>query len=110
MNEANNDTSAVRRPPKGGSAKKDAGRLDAFAGRTASGGGDWGTCDERWIAAVVVAITGLGGAVTFSLSRDLEAHSLTLMLDKNRKTLWFDPDADLTEKMEEVYRVLAEID
>lgn len=81
---------------------KNANRLEAFARSTASSGGDWGACDPKWLQAVLVGITGLGGAVTFGLSRDGGAHSLTLLLDQNRETLWFNGDADLNEALQEV--------
>lgn len=85
---------------------KNVDRLEAFArGRTA-GGGDWGGCDPKWVQAVVVGITALGGAVTFGLSRDQGAHSLTLLLDDSRQTLWYNGDADLDEALEEVVATL----
>lgn len=83
-----------------------ASRLAAFASGEATGAGDWGACDPRWLQAVVVAITGLGGAITFGLSRDGGAHSLTLLLDGDRQTLWFNGSADLDEELEKVYQTL----
>jgi hypothetical protein len=58
----------------------------------------------------VVGITALGGAITLGLSRDLGAHSLTLLLDGNRKTLWFNGNADLSEELEGVADMLAGIE
>lgn len=81
-------------------------RLDAFVGRAQTGNADWGSCDSRWLQAVVVKVTGLGGAVTFGLSRDQGAHSVTLLLDSERQTLWFNGDADLDEELEQVAAVL----
>ena len=81
-------------------------RLQAFAGRSKSGGGDWGNADGKWMQAVVVKITGLGGAVTFGLSRDQGAYSVTLLLDSERETLWFNGDADLDSELEGVCAVL----
>lgn len=83
-----------------------AGRLAAFAGRSKGGDADWGNCDAKSIAAVVVAITGLGGAVTFAMSRDQGAYSLTLLLDSERQTLWFNGDAVLEDELEAVIAVL----
>lgn len=85
---------------------KNAARLDAFADRAGHGSADWGGCDAERIQAVVVAITGMGGAVTFGLSRDQGAHSLTLLLDAQRKTLWFNGDAELDAALDEVFGVL----
>lgn len=82
-------------------------RLQAFAGRGAEGSADWGGCDSERVKAVVVAITSLGGAVTFGLSRDQGAHSLTLMLDGTRRTMWYNGDADLDEALFTVEATLA---
>lgn len=83
-----------------------AGRLAAFKGRAKAGGADWGGCNPGWIQALVVKITGLGGAVTIGLSRDRGAYSVTLLLDQQRETLWFNGDADLDAELEEVVAVL----
>lgn len=85
---------------------RNADRLAAFAGRGEEGSADWGACDPNLLQAVVVGITGLGGAITIGLSRDQGAHSLTLLLDGARKTLWFNGDADLSAAMREVLGVL----
>lgn len=74
-------------------------RLEAFGRSSATTGGDWGACDPGRIQAVVMGITQLGGAVTFALSRDKGAHSLTLMLDDDRQTLWFNGDAVLDDEL-----------
>lgn len=74
-------------------------RLAAFGTRGPAEGADWGTCDGELLAAVVVEITSQGGAVIFGLSRDLGAHSVTLMLDDERETLWFNGSADLDEEL-----------
>lgn len=81
-------------------------RLSAFAGRDGTGTADWGTCDPARLQAVVVAITALGGAITLGLSRDLGAHSLTLLLDGQRTTLWFNGNAELDAELEGVKATL----
>ena len=81
-------------------------RLKAFSERSGGGNGDWGNCDPKWIQAVVVAITRLGGAVTIGLSRDQGAHSMTLLLDGERQTMWFNGNADLDEELQGVLGVL----
>lgn len=78
------------------------GRLEAFGRSSPSSGGDWGGSDAGRIQAVIMGITQLGGAVTFGLSRDMGAHSLTLMLDGDRQTLWFNGDAELSEELDAV--------
>jgi len=83
-----------------------AGRLAAFRGKGGSGSADWGNCDPRWIAEVVKYMQALGGAVTFGLSRDRGAHMLTLLLDGQRETLWFNGDADLEAELEQVCATL----
>jgi len=89
---------------------KNAARLDAFQGRSGSGSGDWGACDPARLQAVVVLITGLGGAVTLGLSKNQGAHSLTLLLDGERQTLWFNGDADLNACLDEVTATLDAMD
>lgn len=81
-------------------------RLDAFREGAASGSADWGGCDGGWIQAVIVAVSRMGGAVTFGLSRDGGAHFLTLLLDQDKQTLWFNGDADLDAELERVYATL----
>lgn len=81
-------------------------RLEAFAGRGGKGDADWATCDAEWLLAVVVGITGMGGAITIGLSRDEGAHFLTLLLDDKKRTLWFNGDADLSEELEKVAATL----
>lgn len=85
---------------------RNADRLAAFAARKGGGKGDWGAVDARWLQAVVVNITRLGGACTFGLSRDGGAHSLTLLLDGERQTMWFNGDADLEAELEAVNATL----
>lgn len=77
-------------------------RLESFARASASSGADWGGCNPDKLQAVVVGITILGGAITLGLSRDMGAHSLTLLLDGGRETLWFNADADLNDELDEV--------
>lgn len=77
-------------------------RLDAFGAGKAGAAGDWGGCDPRKLQGVIEGITSLGGAVTFGLSRDGGAHSLTLMLDGERETLWFNGKADLDTELDSV--------
>ncbi|KKL06180.1 hypothetical protein LCGC14_2598630 [marine sediment metagenome] len=81
-------------------------RLDAFKKGGVATGADWGTAESEKLKSVVVMVTALGGAVTFGMSRDNGAHSLTLMLDDHRETLWFNGDADLGEALDEVAAVL----
>ncbi len=102
----NNDKSGGKTKKVRGSVRND-DRLAAFAKGGATGGGDWGACDPQRIQAVLVGITALGGAATFGLSRDGGAHSLTLLLDGNRQTLWFNGDADLDDELDMVVATLA---
>ena len=97
----------------GGGKKKKRGsvnnrnRLEAFKGRGAAGTAEWATCDCHILLEVISAITELGGAITLGLSRDQGAHSLTLLLDDSRTTLWFNGDADLTSELQEVLAVIS---
>ena len=81
-------------------------RLQAFASGNGGGSADWGGCYPERLQAVVVGITAMGGAVTFGLSRDLGAHSLTLLLDGGRQTLWFNGGADLNAELTAVVATL----
>lgn len=97
----NNGNPTGTKSKKRGTTRNKA-RLDAFAASSPTGGGDWGSCDQAWLADVVTKITAMGGAVTFGLSRDLGAHSLTLMLDGERQTMWYNGDEDLSVALEAV--------
>lgn len=77
-------------------------RLDAFRKAVGSSEATWDSCDPKWLQAVVVSITTLGGAVTFGLSRDGGAHSVTLMLDGERETMWYNGDADLDDALKTI--------
>ncbi len=77
-------------------------RLAAFGSGREEGSADWGTCDPTKLQAVIVLITSLGGATTLGLSRDGGAHSITLLLDGERETLWFNGNADLDEELDNV--------
>ncbi len=102
----NNGTTRTNSGLSARGSVKNASRLDAFAERSGKGSADWGTCSPERLLAVVVEITGMGGAVTIGLSRDLGAHSLTLLLDKSRSTMWFNGNADLDEELQAVYETL----
>lgn len=110
------DDKGNRDPGRSGAKKKTRGstrnvdRLAAFAGGGGKGKADWGTCNPARLQAVLVGITELGGAVTFGLSRDLGAHSLTLLLDGHRTTLWFNGNADLDEELDGVVDTLASLE
>lgn len=98
------DEPQQRRKKRG--SVNNASRLQGLKGAGQARGADWGACDPKWLAAVVVACTVLGGAVTFGTSRDGGAYSLTLMLDGDRAPLWFNGDADLDLEMEKVFAYL----
>lgn len=71
-----------------------------------AGRADWGSCDPRWMGAVIVLVTKLGGAVSFSLSRDGGAFGLTIFSNGEKTALWFNGDADLDTELENVVAVL----
>lgn len=98
---------AKKRGRRGSTNNKN--RLEAFSNRGASGGADWSECSPDTMHEVVAGITALGGAITFGLSRDNGAHSLTLMLDGGRETLWYNGDANLTEELGTVLLTLKNI-
>lgn len=104
---ANENARHEKRASRGRGSTNNQKRLDAFAQRTRQAGtADWGSAMPEHIAAVVIAATKVGGAVTFGLSRDGGAYMLTLLLDGERATLWFNGDADLEVELGEVYAKL----
>ncbi len=102
----NNEQASKKKRRSRGSVKN-ASRLDAFTGGNKTGAADWGGCDPARLQTAVVAITSLGGAITLGLSRNRGAYSLTLMLDDNRATMWYNGDADLDDELESVIQTLA---
>lgn len=76
------------------------GRLESLFSGRAGGGAEWGSASPGRVLAVIVAMSALGGAVTFGLSRDGGAYMLTLLLDGNRKTDWLPQDGDLDSWLE----------
>lgn len=84
-------------------------RLDAFRKGIGAATADWGGCDQARLQAIVVAITELGGAATFGLSRDGGAYMLTIMLDGHRETLWFNGNAELDEELLAVLETLQSV-
>lgn len=74
-------------------------------GNKAQGKADWSRCDPRWLQAVIAQITSSGGAVSFGYSRDGGAHSLSIFLDGDRETLWFNGNADLDTELEQVWEL-----
>ncbi len=101
----NNEQRSGAKKKARGTVRND-NRLAAFSKGNGKGGADWGGCNESKIQAVVVGITSLGGAVTFGLSRDKGAHSLTLLLDDKRETMWFNGDAVLDDELDDVVATL----
>lgn len=97
-------------PKQRGKSRGSTNNVNRLAGLTGGqgkkGNADWGTADPRWIAAVVVAITSVGGACSFTLSRDGGAHGLRLFLDGGDTSLWFNGDASLDEELEKVFAYL----
>ena len=101
----NNKSKVGGKPGKRGSVNNER-RLEAFGKSGPTKGGDWGACHPEMLQDVIELITGLGGACTFGLSRDQGAHSLTLMLDGERETLWFNGNAELDTELTEVIQKL----
>ena len=101
---ANKAARTGRRSTRG--STDNSGRLAAFTDAREGGTADWGSCDPSRLQAVVVAISRMGGAVTLGLSRDGGAYSLTLLLESERTTLWFNGGADLDAELEKVRATL----
>lgn len=110
MGAMQNNGKAVQKAKNGRGSVRNADRLQAFASGGQVGNADWASCDAALLQSVVVGITAVGGAVTFGLSRDLGAHSLTLLLDGSRQTLWFNGGADLDVELRTVVDTLAQLE
>ncbi len=95
---------AKKRGEGSGNVKR---RLAAFRKSDTESTADWASCDPQWLQAVVAKISGIGGAVTIGLSRDMGSHMMTLLLDKEKEVLWFNGDADLTDEMK---KIMGELD
>lgn len=83
------------------------GVLGGFSDDADTGRADWNTCSPELMKAVVVSITAMGGAVIFGLSRDKGAHSVTLMHDQDRKSIWMAGNADLDAEMSAILSKLS---
>ena len=101
----NNPEKTEKKKNRRGSVKNNM-RLAAFASAAGGGSADWGSCAPERLQAVVIKITALGGAVTFGMSRDQGAYSLTLLLDNERETLWFNGGVDLDAELDKVAATL----
>lgn len=99
-----------RTPAKSNTSKrgsvKNSSRLEALAQRRQGEKADWGSASPEKIQAIVLNITTLGGAVTFGTSRDGGAYSVTLLLDGDRQTLWFNGDSELDDELDAVVDTL----
>jgi len=78
-------------------------RLAGLGGAAQQAGkADWGEALPENIAGVIYGVTRIGGAASFGLSRDKGAYNLTLFLDGERTTLWFNGDCALDEELVKV--------
>lgn len=92
-----------KRKGKARGSTDNASRLAGLGGaKGAAGAADWGEAMPENITAVILGVTRLGGAASFGLSRDKGAYNLTLFLDGERQTLWFNGDAALDEELMKV--------
>lgn len=103
-NDGNRNSNARRKKGRGSVNNKS--RLAAFAKATRSTGAEWAVADCGLLHAVIDKITSLGGAITIGLSRDNGAYMLTLLLDGERETLWFNGSADVDSELRNVLGML----
>lgn len=85
-------------------------RLEAFAKAKGDTFAEWDGADAELLQGVINKITALGGAITIGLSRDNGAYMMTLLLDGERETLWFNGNADLDEELRLVLGMLDAMD
>ncbi len=103
-NETRNPNSPKK--AKRGTVRNDR-RLEAISQRRKGAAADWLGCLPERIQGVVHGITSLGGAVTFGTSRDGGAYSVTLLLEGDRETLWFNGDAVLDDELQAIIETLS---
>jgi hypothetical protein len=73
-----------------------------------SGSASWERADPRWVAGVVVHCTLHGMEISFLISKTGAAHGLKLYEFETgeRRTLWFNQDADLDVELEQLFYAL----
>lgn len=101
---SNNEERHVRgtgKPKSKRGSTDNEGRLGRLFRPDATGHADWGNASPEALSSLVCAITALGGACSFGLSRDRGAYSVTLMLGGERETLWWNGGADLDAEIEQ---------
>lgn len=98
-------SSNKRKKGKRGTVRNDR-RLAALSQRRTGTKADWLGCSPERLQGVIHKITTVGGAVTFGTSRDGGAYSVTLLLDGDRETLWFNGDADLDDELQAIVETL----
>lgn len=97
----------------GGAARGSVNNASRLAGiqvkeADASGKATWESADPRWIAAVVIHCTLHGMEISFLISKSGAAHGIKLYEFETgeRRTLWFNQDAELDNELEQVYYAL----
>lgn len=63
---------------------------------------DWGAAMPEMLAAVVMAVTRKGGAVSFGRTRDLGALLLTVFLDDSREKFYYNDEAEVDAELEKI--------
>lgn len=81
---------------------KNLDRLKALTKGPAGGAATWRMADPKLVHAVIVAIADMGGAVLFGHSMDGGSYSMSLYLNKDKTTIWFNGDAELDEELQVV--------
>lgn len=97
MGAMQNNASPTKKKRRGSVNNKK--RLEAFGKSASDVAVEWSGCDAELLQAVIEGITSLGGAITLGLSRDRGAYMMTLLLDDDRETLWFNGSADVDEEL-----------
>jgi hypothetical protein len=85
-------------------------RLNRLGGRVALAGTvSWGNALPERVHNIITAVEGIGGAVTFGLSRDGGAYMLTVLLDGDKETLWINGGTDLDEELATIEQQLLDM-
>lgn len=82
-------------------------RLDSLRAKAKShSGADWDNATPESLQGLIVATQNIGGAITFGLSRDGGAYMVTILLDGDRETFWYNGEADLAAELYDLHESL----
>lgn len=82
-------------------------RLDSLREKAkAHSSADWDNATPESLQGLIVAAQNIGAAITFGLSRDGGAYMVTILLDGDRETFWYNGQADLQAELYDLHQSL----